>query len=94
MGRSLFGGRTSTPTNSGMETVQPNGQISQIKSLMMMAQASKDPVGFINQAAANNPTLRDIITLVNSSGKDPRALFYEMAKQKGVDPEAILSQLR
>ena len=56
-----------------------------------MGQASKDPVGFINQAAAGNPTLRDIITLVNSSGKDPRALFYEMAKQKGVDPEAILS---
>lgn len=94
MGRSLFGGRTSTPINNGVETVQPNGQISQIKSLMMMAQASKDPVGFINQAAANNPTLRDIITLVNSSGKDPRALFYEIAKQKGVDPEAILSQLR
>lgn len=59
-----------------------------------MMQASKDPVGFINQAAASNPTLRDIISFVNNSGKDPKTLFYEMAKQKGVDPESILSQLR
>ena len=90
MGRSLFGGRTSRPE----EPISQNGQISQIKSLMSMMQASKDPIGFVNQAAASNPTLRDIIAFVNNSGKDPKTLFYEMAKQKGVDPESILSQLR
>lgn len=59
-----------------------------------MAQASKDPIGYINKMAEKNPTLSSIIKLVNSSGKDPRTLFYEMAEQKGVDPESILSQLR
>lgn len=46
------------------------------------------------QMAASNPAVRDVINIVSSSGKDPKTLFYEMAAQKGVDPESILSQLR
>lgn len=61
---------------------------------MSMMQASNNPTQFITQMAANNPALKDIINLVSNSGKDPRTLFYEMAAQKGVDPESILSQLR
>lgn len=61
---------------------------------MSMAQASSNPAQFIAQIAANNPALKDIVDLVTNSGKDPRTLFYEMAAQKGIDPESILSQLR
>lgn len=61
---------------------------------MEMAQATSNPAQLLNQLAASNPALRDIINLLNSSGKDPKTLFYEMAAQKGVDPESILSQLR
>lgn len=61
---------------------------------MSMMQASNNPTQFIAQMAANNPALKDIINLVSNSGKDPKTLFYEMAAQKGVDPESILSQLR
>ncbi len=61
---------------------------------MSMMQASSNPNQMLAQMAASNPTVRDVINLVTSSGKDPKTLFYEMAAQKGVDPESILSQLR
>ena len=32
--------------------------------------------------------------MINSSGKSPKDVFYQLAQEKGVDPESILSQLR
>lgn len=37
-----------------------------------------------------NPGVKNII----QSGADPRAAFYSMAQQQGVDPESILGPLR
>lgn len=41
-----------------------------------------------------NPQVTQIMKEVKESGKTPEEYFYEKAKQKGVDPESILSKLR
>ena len=44
--------------------------------------------------AASNPSVRQCMDIVNQYGGDPKAAFYALAQQKGIDPEQILSQLR
>ena len=59
-----------------------------------MVKAAKDPYSYLNSLAANNPQMREAIDYVKKNGNDPKAAFYKMAQEKGVDPESILSQLR
>ena len=62
----------------------------QIKNLMQMAKAMQSPQAAIHQI----PQLRQAMDIVNQAGGDPQKAFYALAKQRGVDPESILSQLR
>ena len=41
-----------------------------------------------------NPQMQSVIALVNQHGGDAQAAFYDLAKQKGVDPNTILSMLK
>lgn len=52
-----------------------------------------NPQTMVNKMLQNNPNLKPVMDMVKN-GANPRDLFYSMAKQKGVDPESILSQLR
>ena len=62
----------------------------QIKQMMQMARAMQSPQAAIQQI----PQLRQAMDIVNQAGGDPKQAFYALAKQRGVDPESILSQLR
>lgn len=48
----------------------------------------------MNMMMKNNPQFSQIMKEIKESGKTPQELFYERAKQKGVNPEDILSKLR
>lgn len=39
----------------------------------------------------NNPAIQSVLAMF---GGDPKRAFYALCKQKGIDPESILSQLR
>lgn len=47
-----------------------------------------------NQPQLFNPQIKAIIDMVNNSGMSAKDLFYKMAKEKGVNPDDILKQLR
>ena len=46
----------------------------------------------VNQMIMNNPQMKQVMDYVNANGGDPKAAFYKLAKEKGVDPEEILKQ--
>lgn len=53
----------------------------------------------INQQSQNNTqpqklTVQDIMREVQNSGMSAKDLFFSKAKQMGIDPNSILSQLR
>lgn len=52
----------------------------------------------LNQQLQNNmmmnPQIQSIMNLVKESGKSPKELFFQKAKEMGVDPNTILSQLK
>lgn len=41
-----------------------------------------------------NPQLQMIINMVKNSGKTPKELFYQLAQQRGVDPNSILQMFK
>lgn len=76
----------------GNQSLPPN--LAQIKQLMNVFRNAKNPQQMITNMANQNPQIKQVMDMVQNSGKSPKDLFYEMAKQKGVDPNQILNMLR
>lgn len=55
---------------------------------------SANPKIALQTIVNKNPNLQTILNLANSSGTDLQQIFYNMAKQQGVNPEEIISALR
>ena len=71
----------------------PNG-IAQVKNLMNVLRNSNNPQQLFFNMAKQNPQLQQIMNTIQNSNKTPKELFYQMAEQKGVNPEEILKQLQ
>lgn len=50
-------------------------------------------VNGINNLLQSNPNLKPILNMIRK-GANPKQMFFEMAKQKGIDPNTILSQIK
>ena len=66
----------------------------QIKQLMQTVQMAQNPQTAIMQMAQNNPGMKQALDYVNANGGNPKDAFYKLAKERGVDPEAILNSLK
>lgn len=64
--------------------------IQQVKSIMNLAKSSNNPNAFIQNLINTNPQVKQIMSMNKGNLKD---VYYDMAKQKGVDPDALLKQL-
>ena len=73
---------------------QPNNNLSQIKSMMNMVKSAGNPQAMLQTLIQNNPQMRQVMTLINQSGGDPKAAFYKLAQEKGIDPQQILDMLK
>lgn len=54
---------------------------------------AKDPMAAINQIVMNNPQMSQVMAVINQNGWNAKQAFYNMAQQRGVDPNIILQQL-
>lgn len=64
----------------------------ELRNMMQTIKTVSNPQAAFNQMAQNNPAMRQVMQMCN--GRDPQQVFYDMCKQRGVDPESVLSQLR
>lgn len=55
---------------------------------------SPNPNQAMQQLLNSNPQYQGIMEYINQNGGDAKSAFYNMAAQRGVDPNSILSQLR
>ena len=69
-------------------------QAAQVRQLFSMVKNAGNPQVMLNQMMASNPKMKEVMDFVNQNGGDPKRAFYALAKQKGVDPEEILKELR
>lgn len=74
-----------SPSNMGMN---------QIKQMANMFRGAKNPQQLITNMMKNNPQVKQVLDMVNASGQSPKDLFYAKAKEQGVNPDDVLSQLQ
>lgn len=67
--------------------------VAPVKNMLNIVRMSNNPQAMLNQMMSQNPKLRQVMDYVNQSGGDPKAAFYKMAQEKGIDPNAIINQL-
>ena len=89
MPSSLFGPKQNQPLQNNSI-----GNIQQIKSMMQMIQSSNNPSAMLQTLMMQNPKLQSVMQFVNQNGGDPKAVFYALAKQKGVDPNEVINMLK
>ena len=71
----------------------PLNNISQIRNTVQMLKGAKDPNAMLLNMANQNPQMKQALSFAKTC-KNPKETFYKMAKEKGVNPEEILSLLR
>ena len=69
-------------------------QIQPIKQAMNMLKMSANPQLILNQLMQNNPAYSQVQQLIQQNGGDPKAAFYNLCNQMGVDPNEILNALK
>ena len=57
-------------------------------------QAARNPQAMLSQMMQNNPQYSQIMNYINQNGGNPEKAFYKMAKEKGIDPENFLKELK
>lgn len=65
-----------------------------ILQMIQMVKTANNPQAAINQMLQNDKRMQQVMQYVNQNGGDPKAAFYKLANEKGVDPNDILSKLR
>lgn len=68
--------------------------VGQVKNIMSMMRASQNPTAMLNGLIQSNPQYKQALEYVNANGGDPKAAFYKLAEEKGVDPNEILNMLK
>ena len=53
---------------------------------------SGNPMGAL--MSQDNPQLKEVMNYIKSTGMDAKSAFYMLAKQKGIEPESFLQQVR
>ena len=71
-----------------------NPGMAQIRQMMSMERTAGNPQAMLTQMMQNNPQLQNAMRLVKQAGGDPKKAFYDLAQQRGVDPEEILNMLK
>ena len=66
----------------------------QIKQMMQMMRSAGNPQAMINQMMMTNPQMKQALDFIKASGGDPKAAFYRLAEQRGINPQDILNQLK
>ena len=65
-----------------------------LQQMINMVSRSNNPMQLMQTIAQSNPQLQSILNLIQTSQKSPKDLFFEMAQQRGVDPQQILQILQ
>ena len=87
--KSLMGSRS-----VGVQGDNRNQNTETAKSIFSMLNGSSNPYQLFMNIAAKNPMIKNIMDMSNNTGKSYQDMFYELAKQKGVDPNSIINQLK
>lgn len=79
------------PQNNAPQMTGPNPGIAAFQRMARMLQSANDPAAAINALAQQNPQVRQVMQMC--SGKNPRDVFIQECKNRGINPDELMSQL-
>ena len=71
-----------------------NPALQSLSQIAGMIKAAKDPMAAINNLAQQDTRMQQVMQYINQNGGNAEAAFYNLAKEKGVDPKEVLSQIQ
>lgn len=69
-------------------------KMGQVVQMMNQVRSASNPNAMLQMLAQTNPVVQQAMTYVNQNGGNAQQAFYNLAQQKGVDPMAVLNQLK
>lgn len=64
-------------------------QLKPLLSTIKMLKTSSNPMGMLEMASANNPSLQAVLNQTNAVNGNPKEAFYAEARSKGYSDEQI-----
>lgn len=55
---------------------------------------SSNPMDMVQKMASQNPQIKNLLSMLNSSGMTPKQFFYQYANSQGIDPDQFLNSLK
>jgi hypothetical protein len=68
--------------------------LSEAAELNRTVQNASNPNVLMNKLIQSNPRLKMAYNMVQQNGGNAKQFFYQLAQQRGIDPNTILNQLR
>jgi hypothetical protein len=68
-----------------------NNPMGNVMNMIRAVKTAQNPTAMIQNMAAQNPQVQQAIRM---AGGDPKAAFYNLARQRGVNPDDVLNMLR
>lgn len=65
-----------------------------LKQFIMNIKNNPNPQQLLLNYIQSNPQAQNIYNILQNSNKSPKELFYQLASQKGIDPDTILQLLK
>lgn len=83
----------SNPIFSSFKSHEQN-QADSLSEVFNKVRNSNNPNQFMQQLLVNDPRFQNVVKYIDQNGGNAKAAFYNLAAQKGIDPELILNKLR
>ena len=68
--------------------------LQQLKNMMNLVKTSNQPPQMLQNILMQNPNINQVMSLIKQYGGNTEQAFYALAKEKGIDPQAILKALQ
>lgn len=83
------------PLGNAPQNNQGNNALMQnITNIIQFAKGQPNPQALIQQMIMRNPQAAQMLNQMQSSRQSPKDMVIGMLKQRGIDPEQIMKQLR
>lgn len=63
-----------------------------LKDMLAMLNSAQNPQAALNMLAQKNPQVGQVMKMIG--GRNPQEVFYSMCKERGINPDDILNQLK
>lgn len=82
------------PLGNAPQNNNNNALMQNITNIIQFAKGQPNPQMLIQQMMKNNPQAAQILSQMQSQGQSPKDIVINILKQRGIDPEQIMRQLR